>query len=436
MEDSHSMQRQYYANGADRAPRDAASPHMHVHVCMHVLGTARTDVRVMREATALAEAGFAVTVVDLERDRSRAREEDLSGIHLKHIIMPGWFVPTRFKPWFVAKMAGVVVRGALAVARTPADVYHAHDDTALPACYAAARLRRQHLVFDAHELPLVQPNLARWRGLSTVARWALRRMMLACAGVITVSPPIVRELQRRYGGRTAVVVRNVPVFAPATGSRRLHEQLCVPPDTRIALYQGGLQTSRSLDILVRAARFLDPGHAIVLMGTGSGHNALEQLITDEGAAGKVTILPPVPYVELLQWTASADLGLIVYQPSYSPNVRFCLPNKLFEYLMSGVPVLTSSLEACAEVLERFDVGRVVEDLTPVAVGRAISNLLNDRQTLSRMRTNALAASASELRWDVEQHQLVGLYEELLTMNPRLPSSRVSAYQWGRERART
>jgi glycosyltransferase involved in cell wall biosynthesis len=403
---------------------------------MHVQGTARTDVRVMREAVALREAGYAVTVVDLERDRTRPREEDVNGIHLKHIVMPGYFVPARFKPWFLVKFAALIMRGAIATAQTPAEVYHAHDDTALPACYIAAHLRRKPLVFDAHELPLVQPNLTRWRRLCACARWVLRQFMRRCDGVITVSPSIVKELQRRYGGRTAVLVRNVPPFAPPIESQRLHQHLAASPGTRIALYQGGLLESRSLDILVRAARFLDPEHLIVLMGSGGSRRTLEALIAVEGVSERVKILPPVPYEELLQWTVSADLGLIVYRPSYSPNIQYCLPNKLFEYLMAGVPILASSLESCAEVLERYDAGRVVEELTPEAVGRAISSLLADREALARMRANALMACANELRWDVEQRRLVGLYERLVGGCPHADVDDTLATVRGREEAGT
>ena len=124
---------------------------------MHVLETVRTDVRVLRKATALVEAGMDVSIVDIEDGRTRPCEEDLDGIHLKHIVMPSWFVPARIKPWFLVKVARMLVYGTLALLKTPADVYHAHDDTALPACYIAARLRRKLLVF--YDVRCIVPSL-------------------------------------------------------------------------------------------------------------------------------------------------------------------------------------------------------------------------------------------------------------------------------------
>src|SRR4051794_38113038 len=122
--------------------------------CMHVTDEAFPDYRVIREASALVEAGFDVSIVDIVDDPKRPAEEDIVGVHLKHVIMPSLFIPTRFKPWFLVKSAQMIIRGAIRLARTSADIYHAHDVKGLPACYIAARLRRKPLIFDSHEIPL------------------------------------------------------------------------------------------------------------------------------------------------------------------------------------------------------------------------------------------------------------------------------------------
>jgi glycosyltransferase involved in cell wall biosynthesis len=383
-------------------------------VCMHVIGIARTDERVKREATALRDAGVAVTIVDVESDATRARDEDLSGIHLRHVIMPSRYAQTRFKPWFLFKTARLIFRAALELARQPADAYHAHDDNALPAVFLAARLRRKPLVFDAHELPLSEPSVTRWRTLHRFAVRTLRHMVRHSAGVITVSPPIARQIQATYGGPPATLVRNVPVFHDSlANSCEIHTHLGLSPQTRVSLYQGLLQKNRALDVLVRAAKDLDPGNVIVLMGTGPSRTDLETLIAQEGVGERVRILSAVPYDQLLRWTASADLGLILYRADHSLNVRYCLPNKLFEYLMAGVPILASMLDAVADVVTTYDVGRIVESLQPPAVAAAINQMLADREQLDRMRANCLAASRERFRWDVEQQGLIELYAHVL-----------------------
>jgi glycosyltransferase involved in cell wall biosynthesis len=388
-------------------------------VCMHVLGNVRTDARVLREAGALVKAGMEVSIVDVVGQPDVPGEEDFQDIHLKHVKMPSWFVPTRrFKAWFLIKMFRMCCRGTFALLRTSADIYHAQDMKALPACYVAARLRRKPLIYDAHELPLVGPKETRWRRLHALATRTLRWMMLRCTAVITVSDPIAQELQRRYGGPTPVLIRNVPEYQAPVSSDQLRQHLGFGPQTRIALYQGNLQPNRSPDRLIRAAKFLDPEVVIVLMGRNVMDIDLEALIAQEKVAGRVFILPPVPYKDLLEWTASADIGLILYARSESLNVQMCLPNKLFEYLMAGLPVLASSLDAVADVLKTYDVGIVAPSLEPGEIARAINTLLADDAALARMHKNALAAAQNALRWDVESQRLLQLYEEVLASSKK------------------
>ncbi|GLV55973.1 glycosyl transferase [Dictyobacter sp. S3.2.2.5] len=382
---------------------------------MYVLGMARTDVRVMREATALQRAGMDITVVDIERDSNRPCQEDVNRIHMKHITMPRWFMPERFKPWFLIKMIWLMILGTLKLINTPADIYHAHDDTALPACYLAARIRGKPLIFDSHELPLVEPMVTRWKLLCTLGQWLLRHMMVRCSGVITVSRPIMYEMQRRYGGPMAVVIRNIPSFQSPAASNALRAYLGLSADTHIALYQGNLD-SRGLDKLILAARFLNPGNMIIMMGQGVIRSELERSIMRERVGDRVKIIPPVPYTELLTWTASADIGLVVYSPdaasTITPNIQMCLPNKLFEYVMAGLPVLASSLNAVADLIKTYEVGRIVPSHEPEEIGHAINAMLEDRQALVCMRANALAATRQDLNWERESKRLIDFYGEI------------------------
>src|SRR5258708_3538334 len=386
-------------------------------VCMHVLERVRTDGRVLREAMTLVEEGFAVTIVDIESERGCPVEEDIHGIHVKHIIMPSWFnYASRFSLWFLVKAIWMLFRCILRLIQTPADIYHAHDVKALPACYIAALLRRKPLIFDAHELPISERSL-RWRGLSGISRHLLSVMVPQCAGVISVSPPIVHEMSKRYHYPKVSLIRNILAYKAVPRSDRLRQHLRLGPEVMIALYQGNLQPDRQLDRLVRAGAFLEQNIVIVLMGKDieSTHVELETLATRESVNDRVKILPPVPYEELLEWTTSADIGLIVYSPGQSSNVKMCLPNKLFEYLMAGLPVLASPLDAVADVISTYEVGRIVSSLKPEDIGAAINEMLADRGALASMRRNALEAAQHNLCWEKESQQLIRLHQDILAI---------------------
>jgi glycosyltransferase involved in cell wall biosynthesis len=398
-----------------RVAKHTAKAKTPVKVCMHVRGKARTDGRVMREATALSEAGFDISIVDVESEHSLPTEEYVCGIHVKHLIKPGWFIFPRFKAWVLVRALQKIVFSTLQLIRTPADIYHAHDLTALPACYMAAQVHRASLIFDAHELPMSALDGSIWYRFRKLFTYILTTILSQCAGVITVSPPIAQEIRSCYRALDVLLLRNVAAYQNIPKSDLLRQHLGLSPAVRIALYQGNLQTDRGLDRLIYAASFLEPDIVIVMMGKGSRttQSQLEALIASEGVADRVKIIPAVPYADLLLWTASADVGLIIYSPDLSLNVRMCLPNKLFEYLMAGLPVLASRLDAVVDVLNSYQVGQVVSSLSPGEVGAAINAMVADRVALDRMHHNALKAVQRDLCWEEESQKLIQLYQDII-----------------------
>jgi glycosyltransferase involved in cell wall biosynthesis len=385
-----------------------------VKVCMHVRGVARTDGRVLREASALVEAGCAVTIVDIEHDLSRPAEEDMDGVRLVHLLKPHWFIPPHSTARRFIRSLGKLISTTVKLLQVSADVYHAHDDNTLLPCYIAARWRRKPLVFDAHEMPLSWLESMAWRPLRALLMCFFTHLLQYCAGVITVSPPIAEAIREYYRVSSVTLVRNVLAYRQVAKSDRLRQLLELTSETRIALYQGNLQADRGLELLVHAAAYLRENIVLVLMGKniGNAQTQLEALISTKKVGNRVKLLAPVPYQELLDWTASADVGLIVYE-SDSANIRWCLPNKLFEYLMAGLPVLASSLEAVEEIITMYAVGRIIPSLTPAEVGAAINAILADSASLEYMHQNALCVVQSELCWERESQQLIKLYQRLL-----------------------
>ena len=397
--------------------KDAVSTPL--NVCLHVLGRARGDVRALRAARALSEAGYAATIIDIEGEQEgKLPMETIADVSVRHIGVPAAFLATRFKRRVLLRAARMFLQSAWQLLQMPADIYHALDLPALFACYVSARLRRKPLIFEAYELPLstLPPSelSASRRLLHLLLKPLLAHVLPRCAAVITVSPPIVEEMKRRYHLTNVALVRNIPEYRQVQKSDRLRCYLGIGPEVRIALYQGNIQSDRQLDRLVRAAAFLQDNTVIVIMGAnvGTTQQQLESLIESEGVGDRVKIIPPIPYDELFTWTASADIGLIVYAADYSANVQMMLPNKLFEYMMAGLPVLSSPLEAIMEVVHTHQVGQVLPSLTSPDIAAAINRMLDDPLALAAMREHALEAAREEYCWEKERSRLLSLYQAL------------------------
>ena len=386
-------------------------------VCMYVRGVARLDPRVTRAASALLAAGFFVSVLDIESENTRPQIESIDGMCVKHMHKPEWLIPQPF-PIRLLRSIEKFLYSIFYLWGIPADIYHAHNDNALLPCFIVALLRRKPLIFEAHEMPLYTLEHAnRWlkQGITTMFKAIVRR----CAGVIVVSPPIVQALQRDYHVSNIALVRNIPPYIVVLKGNRLREYLELSPTTSIVLYQGNLQPDRCLDTLARATQFLRQDVVIVLMGKDVGATAstLERIAEQEGHRSQLKIVPPVPQNELFEWTASADVGIIISSPDYSMNTRVFLPNKLFEYMMAGLPILTSPLMAVKDILLTYDVGRVLTSLQPADIALEIHTMLTDVERLDRMSKNAIRASQQTLCWEKEKRSLLHLYYQILTRQP-------------------
>jgi glycosyltransferase involved in cell wall biosynthesis len=326
--------------------------------------------------------------------------------------------------WLVRWRFSILGWADAAAAIAPAaDVFHGHDLNALPAAVRAARRHKGRLVYDSHELFLEsgttarQPGWARWLVGRLEGRWASR-----ADAVVTVNQSIASELRRRYGVRRTVVVRNCPprtTGAVGTG-RPLRSAIGVTQDQPIVLYHGGFQRDRGLDRLAEA--ILTPGletATLVYLGFGPERESLELLAAEPRFGGRIHVLPAVPSDELLDWVADADVAAMPNQP-VTLNERYSTPNKLFESIAAGTPVVSSDTpERRSIVLDDplGPLGVVCDPTDPASIGAAILSLL-DRPETERLalRERCRRAARERLNWETEATHLVELYAGLAPLD--------------------
>jgi glycosyltransferase involved in cell wall biosynthesis len=155
-----------------------------------------------------------------------------------------------------------------------------------------------------------------------------------------------------------------------------------------------------------------PDAVLVLMGYGGNRAEYAALADGPSYAGRVKLIEPVPPDELLPWTASADILVMAIQPT-TLNHRLTTPQKLFEALAAGVPVVASDLPGMAPIVTEVGFGELCDPTSPPAIAAAIRSIL-DRSAAERsaLQARGLAAAHDRYNWESQVVGLRGLYAGL------------------------
>lgn len=376
-------------------------------VAMLLHKSVERDSRVRRAASALARAGHDVVVVDLPPE-PRGGEARLDGFRVRSASPPRWVrerVP--FHAYRVLFLASFV----RALMRERPDVVHAHDAAMLLPGYLGARLVGARLVYDSHELATGVPY--RERMWASLVRLLERAIVPRCDGVVTVSDGIAERLRELYGlAEPPVVVRNIPELRAGGGppggrAGGLRARLGVG-DAPLVLHQGALAPRRGCEQMVRAMLELPDAHLAFLGDAWPGYaGEIEGLVRALSLERRVHFVPSVPVERLLAWTGEADVGVSLLDGDCE-NHRLALPNKVFEYVAAGVPVVASDLPELRALVDREGIGRCCAPDDPTALAAAIRDVLARNGAL----TSTLDRARRTLAWEVEQRQLTDLYEHL------------------------
>ena len=245
-----------------------------------------------------------------------------------------------------------------------------------------------------------------------------RRWARAADRVVTVNLPYAEVMAQRWDLPLPLVVLNCAYRTNVADppGRRFHETLGLPPDARVVLYQGGFSSGRGIEQLIAAIRAV-PDAVLVLLGYGYLLPEIERLaaasdLADPRLGPRVRILPAVPPTDLLDWVTCADVVAMPIQPT-TLNHRLTTPNKLFEAMAVGVPVVASDLPGMAPVVRETGCGVVCDPTDPAAIAAAIREILEaSPDERHGYRARALDAAHATYCWESQVEALLAEYGRL------------------------
>jgi len=293
-----------------------------------------------------------------------------------------------------------------------ADVVHVHDLPFLRIGAHLAAVWDVPLVFDAHEIYYVHhsiPRRRRRRLIRDEKRFAKKASLF-----ITVNDAIADHFRGTHGNLNYLVLMNC-----ADSCRELDRAACraelrkmarLEEGDRIVLYQGWIASERNLDTLVRSAAEFPPDAYLALIGYGEHQKDLERIAEEEGLGDRVRFLGRIEPDRIMSLTRGADLGVIPYQP-VDLNHEFCSPNKFFEFVQAGVPIVAHDLVFFRNMKAQYGVVETADLSNPSRMAAAIVGLLEDGERLAAMR-DACERAAGPLSWETESRKLVKAYEDL------------------------
>jgi glycosyltransferase involved in cell wall biosynthesis len=392
---------------------------------MVVLNTLDPDPRVWKEGRSLAAAGYSVTILAL-RGKGQALLNEDDGMTVLRMFATS---PYGLKPWNVVRVWTRFLWFLLNPRRERFAACHCHDADALPMGWMMAVKDKAHLIYDAHELifsyvpipcgfhPVRKVLLLAYRSFLRIVE---RRLIGNAQAVITVNVSLARILKRYYHlTKMPLAIYNSRRLTHVPLTDFIRNKTRISKEKVILFYQGAIREDREIERIIHLLPRLDERAVFVIAGPTNppGYfESLESLAASLGVANRFFNLGYLDYdEELLEATASADVGVFLL-PGNNLTYRYSLANKIFDYVMAGLPIVASDLPEMKNLIRRHHLGFTVALNDTDGVLKILQRLTKD-QTLRQALRSKVIQVRDELCWERDEERLLDLYHSLIGISP-------------------
>jgi len=284
-----------------------------------------------------------------------------------------------------------------------------NDLDTLLANYAASKFKpNSRLVYDSHEYFTEVPELLNrpkvqkiWEGIEA---WIFPKIET----IYTVNQSIANIYREKYK-KEIYVVRNIsPLWIPE--KLQTKSELGIPENKKIIIIQGaGINIDRGAEEAVEAMKFIENA-VLILVGDGDVIPNLKKYVETNRLHEKVKFYDRKPYLKMMNYTFHADIGLTLDKAT-NLNYKFSLPNKVFDYIHTETPIVSTALAEISNIVEKYDVGRILADFTPPNLANLLNELLSDEELLARLKANCKHTKTIE-NWEKETEILQQIYPKI------------------------
>ena len=292
------------------------------------------------------------------------------------------------------------------------DILLANDlDTLLPN-YLISKLKNVPLAYDNHEYFTGVPELIKRPRIQKIWK-SIERWIFPKLTYIYTDNFAKRSLFENEYQKPVEVVMNVPVlqeviFDPVYKISGIEDKF-------VLIYQGtGINVERGTEELTLAMQYLDERFVLLFVGGGDVIDILKEIVKENRLEEKVRFIPKVPHSILKQYTLQANLGVTIDKP-ISENYIYSFPNKVFDYVHAGVPVLASRLQEVERIMNLYNIGTFVDSYEPKQIAERIQWIYDHPEEYLKWKNN-LALAAKAINWQEQEKVLLSIYSRIKNEN--------------------
>jgi glycosyltransferase involved in cell wall biosynthesis len=361
--------------------------------------------RILKETNSLAQTGFFDRIyIGALWKRSLSRTENLDAIRrVERLSFLSSYLPNTF-PWKILRLFEWELRVYLKFRKNKIGVFNAHSLSVLPLGVMFKKIRGCKLIYDTHEL---ETEVQSCKSQRIVYKIIERTLIHYADIVITVNDSIADWYRKSYALENVHVILNVPqrTVTKVRSKDRLRSVLSIGTEEVLFIYHGILEEGRGINILLKCFAQAQHDKHIVFMGFGSLEKMIKQYTMN---CPNIHLTPAVRPNEVVDYISSADVGISLIENTCL-SYYYCLPNKLYELILAGVPAIVSDFPEMRRVVQNGRCGWAL----PVEVD-ALKTLV-DGLTWEEIRDKKAAAQNYQSRfgWHTEEKKLIKLYNDLI-----------------------